>query len=302
MQAISGTRAGQPRQVRGTQVGQERQYSVANPELEEKFSRALEALNRTDFPAAIEILSELLADDSENGEAWLQLGVCYLETGQPDLALEALTRAVKAAPEHATAHYVLGNAYGTTGQLERAAACYRRCLEIDPRHSKAEEFLIKAESLIESREHYRTGLKHLYSSEPSAQDLNHALRELIQSVAIFDGSPARDNLLECARKLEAFQTEWPVAVEVTPELENWAQACERGYQCVRFKNWVGAAVAYEEALGYRVPDAFVHHALGFSFVELGETSDAVRAWLRVLELDPGYDFARFGRLQSNPQT
>ena len=269
---------------------------MANQDLQNKLARAMEALSRTDFPAAIEILSELVVDDSDNGEAWLQLGVCYLETGRPDLALEALTRAVKAAPTHATAHYVLGNAHGTAGQLERAAACYRRALELDPHHAKAEEFLIRAESLMESREHYRTGLKLLYSSQPSPQDLNQALRELVQSVAIFDGSPARDNLLECARQLQACKTEWPVATAVTPELENWARACQRGYVCVQQKNWVGARVAYEEALSYRVQDAFVHHALAFSFIELGEVGDAVRAWLRVLELDPNYDFRGFGRL------
>ncbi len=257
----------------------------------------MEALSQTDFTAAIEMLSEVVVEDSGNAEAWLQLGVCYLETRQPDLAVEALTRAVKAAPEHATAHYVLGNACGTIGQLERAAACYRRALEIDPHHAKAEEFLIKTESLIESRELYRTGLKLLYSAEPTVQDLNQALRELIQSAAIFPDSPARENLLECSRKLFALKTEWPIPTEVTPELENWAKACERGYQCVAFKNWVGASAAYDEALSYRVGDAFVHHALGISFAELGDMDDAVRAWLRALELDPGYDFARFGRVQ-----
>ena len=155
----------------------------------EKFQRAMEALSQADFPAAIELLGEVVVNDSTNGEAWLQLGVCYLETQQPDLALEALTRAVEAAPEHATAHYVLGNAYGSTGNLERAAACYRRALEIDPDHAKAEEFLVKAESLLESRERYRAGLKLLYSAAPSAADLNRALRELVQSVAIFPESP-----------------------------------------------------------------------------------------------------------------
>jgi len=265
--------------------------------LEEKFARAKEALTQTDFPAAIELLSEVVVEDSENAEAWAQLGVCYLETRQPDLALEALTRAVKADPRHATAHYLLGNAYGTLGQLERAAACYRQALEIDPGHAKAEEFLIKAESLIESREHFRTGLRLLYSAEPSAANLNQALRELVQSAAIFDGSPARENLLECARKIFSLKSPLPITAETTPELEKWAAACERGFQCVQFKNWMGARLAYEEALGYRVEDAFVHHALGFSFIELGEMGDAVRAWLRVLELEPDYDFTRFGRVE-----
>ncbi len=266
-------------------------------ELKEKLDRALDAVSRADFPAAIEMLAEVVVEDSENAEAWRQLGICYLETAQPDLAIEALTRALRCDPGHATTHYVLGNAYGSTAQLERAAACYRRALEIEPNHAKAEEFLIKAESLLESREHFRTGLRILYSAEPSAADLNQALRELVQSTAIFDASPARDNLLECARKLLAFKTERTIPVEVRPELEKWASSCERGFQCVEFKNWVGTRAAYDEALSYRTGDAFVHHALGFSFAELGEIDNAVRAWLRVLELDPKYDFARFGRVK-----
>lgn len=270
---------------------------MVNQELNAKLARAKEALSRADFPGAIALLSEVVVEDSENAEAWCYLGVCYLETARPDLAVEALTRAANVDPRHATAHYLLGNAYGTSGELEKAAACYRRALEIDPHHAKAEEFLIRTESLLESREHYRTGLKLLYTAEPTPEDLNQALRELVQSTAIFDGSPARDNLLECARKLFGLKSELAIPVKITPDLKNWAHACERGYQCVLFNNWTGARLAYEDALGYRVHDAFVHHALGFSFLELGETGDAVRAWLRVFELDPSYDFTRFGRVE-----
>jgi tetratricopeptide (TPR) repeat protein len=270
---------------------------VAHREPDDKYARAKKALRQADFPAAIALLEEVVVEDSDRAEAWCELGVCYLETQRPDLAVEALKRAVSTAPEDANAHYLLGNAYGTVGQLERAAACYRRALEIDPRHAKAEEFLMRAESLLESRAHYRAGLSLLYSSDSSAGNLSQALREFVQSVAIFDGSPAGDNLLECSRKLLATMAEKAIAVKIAPELEAWANACERGYQCVRFRNWVGTQAAYEEALTYRVQDAFVHHALGFSFVEQGNIQDAVRAWLRVLELDPNYDFSRFGHVQ-----
>ena len=270
-------------------------------ELDEKFARAKEALSRADFSAAITLLEEFLVEPASQpkgyAEAWRDLGVCYLETQRPDMALEALTRAVRAAPEDATAHYLLGNACGTLGQLERAAACYRRALEIDPQHAKAEEFLMKAESLLESRDHYRTGLSLLYSSQPSPQDLNRAMCELAQSVAIFGGSPARDNLLECARRLLALMTEWLIPMQISPELEPWVAACERGFHCMRFRNWLGARVAYQEALSYRVQDAFVHSALAFCLVELGEPDEAVRAWLRALELDPNFDFTRLGRIQ-----
>jgi tetratricopeptide (TPR) repeat protein len=263
---------------------------------DERLAKARESLSQADFTSAISFLEKLVGEDSGNSEAWRELGVCYLETRQPERALEALACAIHATPEDAAAHYLLGNACGSVGQLERAAGCYRRVLELDPRHVKAEEFLVKAESLLESREHYRRGLKWLYSPLPSAQNLNQALRELAQSIAVFQDSPARDNLLECARRLMAQKQEWIIHVNLAAETEPWVAACERGYHCVSFHNWVGARAAYDEALRHRSGDAFVHHALGFSLVELGELDDSVRAWLRTIELDPNYDFTRFGRL------
>ncbi len=261
-----------------------------------KFDQAKEAVSRADFSMAIELLGEVVVEDPGNSQAWRQLGVCYLETRQPDLAVEALSRCVNTAPRDATAQYLLGNALGTMGNLERAAACYRQALAIDAHHTKAEGFLIKTESLLASRDHYQRGLKLLYSTSPSAADLNQSLRELLQSVAIFQNSPARDNLPDCARMLLARKSECKLPLRITRETELWAAACERGWQCVRFANWVGARAAYEEALSYRTDDAFVHHALGFSLVELGDPDDAVRAWLRVLELDSAYDFTLFGHV------
>ena len=270
---------------------------VTNNESEDRLARAREALGQADFPAAISLLEELVVEDSANAPAWSQLGVCYLETQRPSDAVEALSRAVQAAPMDADTHYLMGNACGSLGQLERAAACYRRALELDSHHAKAEEFLMKVESLLESREHYRTALSLLYSQNPSHNDLNRAFRELILSVVIFENSPARDNLPEAARRLLALQQEHPLALEITSEFQPWAAACERGFQCIHFKNWAGAQAAYEEALSYRVNDAFVHQALGFSFIEIGEIDNAVHAWLRALELDPECDFTHLTRLR-----
>jgi tetratricopeptide (TPR) repeat protein len=271
--------------------------SVTHIEPEDRLARALEAMGQADFPGAISLLEELVLEDSANAPAWSQLGVCYLETQRPSDALEALSRAVQAAPTNADTHYLLGNASGSMGQLDRAADCYRRALELNPHHAKAEEFLMKVESLLESREHYRTGLGLLHAANPSPDDLNRCLRELTLSVAIFENSPARDNLQDASRLLLGLQKEWPLPMEITPELQPWAAACERGYQCMHFKNWIGTQTAYEEALSYRVADAFVHQALGFSFIELGEIDNAVQAWLRAMEMDSDCDFTRLVRIQ-----
>lgn len=266
-------------------------------ELEAKLQQGLEALTRADFPEAIRMLEQVVVEDPSNARAWRELGVSYLEIRQPMIALEALERSLQADAADADTHYVLGGACGTLGQLERAAACYRHALELNPEHAKAEEFLIRTESLLESRDHYRRGLKLLYAAEPSVADLNQAVRELVQSAAIFNGSPAADNLADCAEKLLSLRRERTVLVEAGAGLANWRRACERGYECSVAGNWPGVRAAYEEALAFRAGDAFVHHALGFSLVFLGETADAVRAWLRTLELDGSYDFSCFGRVK-----
>ena len=259
--------------------------------------QGLEALNRADFPAAIDSLSQVVSADSRNAPAWRALGVCYLEIRQPDVALTALERALQANPEEADTHYILGNACGTLGQLERAAACYRRALELDPQHAKAEEFLIRTEALLTSREHYRRGLRLLYEPEPNASNLNQAVRDLVQSAAIFEDSPANDSLADCARKLLELRQEFAVTAPARPGLDGWKRACERGYQCMLARNWRGACAGYEDALDYRAGDPFVYHALGFSLAMLERPADAVRVWLRTLELDSDYDFAKFGRVQ-----
>jgi tetratricopeptide (TPR) repeat protein len=269
---------------------------MPDPRLKAKLEQGVEAVRRAEFPEAIQIFSEVAGEEPENSEAWRSLGECYLETRQLDLALEALTRAVKYDPHDAQAHYLLGHACGSSGQLESAAACYRRALEIEPTHAKAEEFLMKAESLLESREHFRNALKHLYAADPGPTEINIAVRELIESIAIFEDSPAHQNLRECAQKLFEIRTPMTIPVRVTPDLDLWARACERGYVCVEAKNWEGGRAAYDEALGYRYQNSFVHHALGLCLAELGETKAAVSAWLRLLELDSNYDFTRFGQL------
>jgi len=269
---------------------------MSTEDTQQRFQNGLDALNRADFLGAIEDLGEVVAKDSSNAAAWRALGVCYLEMREPATALEAVERSLSADPEQPDTHYVLGSACGTLGQLERAAACYRRALELDPNHAKAEEFLIRTEALLESREHYRRALRLLYSSEPNRDGLNQALRELVQSTAIFEHSPARESLVDCAQKLLGLRQEVTLAASKTPLTENWVRACERGYQCTLFGNWVGARDAYQDALAYRVSDAFVHHALGFSFLLLGEPEEAIHAWLRTLELNPDYDFTRFSRV------
>ncbi len=147
----------------------------------ELFQEGIAALEQAAFEQAEEIFGELVRADETNADGWYHLAVCYLERQRADLAVEALQRALALRPNDAETHYLLGTALGSAGQIDGAAASYRRALALNPAHHKAEEFLIRAESLIASREHFRQALKLLNTAPDTGsakrQMLNQALRE-----------------------------------------------------------------------------------------------------------------------------
>lgn len=263
----------------------------------EVFDAALEALGQADFQQAAELFSEIVGANPENSEAWAYLGLCYLETGQTESAIEALEQALAVEEENADIHYLLGNAVSGHGEFDRAAACYRRALGLDPHHQKAEEALIRVESILESRRHYRIALRILTRREPPDRYLDLALREMLESIAIYSDSPAGDDLSYCVREILAQGREVSLEVPVTGKLARWARLCGEGHQALRAGEFSRATRCFEEAVGHRDTDAFVFHALALSLYSLGRTDEALRAWMRVTELDPDFDLSTLTRLR-----
>jgi len=73
------------------------------------------------------------ASDEEQAEVNLALGVGYLEEGRPDLAIEALLRAVDAEPRMPRAHSALAVAYDQNGSIDLAEEHHRRAAQLAPR-------------------------------------------------------------------------------------------------------------------------------------------------------------------------
>jgi tetratricopeptide (TPR) repeat protein len=268
----------------------------------EKFEFGLRALEEAEFNEAIEIFSEIAVNNPDRYEVWINLGVCYLETARPDLAVEAFERAVKSDSNQAEGFYLLGTAMGAFGNIDKAAEHYKQALEIDPHHQKAEEFLSKTNTLIESREHYRRALRLLNGENKSDNHINLGIGELLQSVAIFHNSPARHNLGQIIDETIKLKKEKALQIDTILEKDKlWAKNCETGFKYLTKGLWESAISYYNQALSFRSYDAFVHHSLGIAFFKVGAAEDTVKAWLKVLELDPDYDFTtlvnlpKFGR-------
>ncbi|HEX2878316.1 MAG TPA: tetratricopeptide repeat protein [Polyangiaceae bacterium] len=87
------------------------------------------------YSAAIETLKPLSQDilyqTPEN--AWGNLGWAYLDSGQTELAIDALQRAIAAQPLFCVGHYRLGRAYEKKGDRQAAVQAYSRAIDADER-------------------------------------------------------------------------------------------------------------------------------------------------------------------------
>lgn len=91
---------------------------------------ALRTLERYD--EALAPLGQAAALSPKSVHLWLAIGWCRKRTGQIDLAIEALERAVQIGPDDALNHYNLACYLSLNGQKERALAHLAQALKIDP--------------------------------------------------------------------------------------------------------------------------------------------------------------------------
>jgi type IV pilus assembly protein PilF len=90
-------------------------------------------IHRKRYPEAIRVLKPLTTDilyqTPEN--AWGNLGLAYLESGQLSRAIDALRRSVAAQPLFCVGNYRLGLAYEQNRQPRQAEKAYTRALETE---------------------------------------------------------------------------------------------------------------------------------------------------------------------------
>jgi protein O-GlcNAc transferase len=267
------------------------------PTPDQAIKRGLQALELAEFEDAIQLFEQAAIEDSSDPKSWFYLGLCYLETGRAEDAIEALGRAIAADSNYDDAHYLLGTAYGAIGQIDRAAESYRNALAIRSDHPKADEFLMRTEALIASREHYRSALRLIYTPGSDHGAMNQAIRDLLHSMAIFNASPAINEFQRLADQVIKSGQQIGIAV-AGGEGPFWGAALKRAQQAFDRTAWPEAAAAYHEALDLSSEHAFIHHALGLIYFTLGDAESGIRAWQQTLDLEPEYNFLVIGRIDS----
>ncbi len=84
------------------------------------------------YDSAIEYIRKALELNSDNAEAYTNLGNAYKNKGQLDKAITSYEKAIKLKPHLAMAHNNLGSVFQEKGRLDEAVTCYQKALNLDP--------------------------------------------------------------------------------------------------------------------------------------------------------------------------
>lgn len=88
---------------------------------------------------AIDLLEQSIAQDPTFPDAYNNLGMVYIETGEIAAAIEVLREAVVVRPDFAQAHNNLGRALYIANDIAGALSAFDDAIAIDPGYQKARE-------------------------------------------------------------------------------------------------------------------------------------------------------------------
>ncbi len=98
---------------------------------DDQFKTGQEALQKGDYPAAINALKEAVKNNKKNGEAFLLLGKAYLMVDSTDLAIATLVQARELEPTNNAVFMLLGDTYAKQKIWAAAVEQYKKVTEAD---------------------------------------------------------------------------------------------------------------------------------------------------------------------------
>jgi tetratricopeptide (TPR) repeat protein len=90
------------------------------------------------YEVALPYLERAVAADASNADAWYNLAVTYQKLGENDKALPILERLVGGHPSDKTYQYSYGSALRKIGRKKEALRAFRKAIEIDRQYVEAQ--------------------------------------------------------------------------------------------------------------------------------------------------------------------
>ena len=253
---------------------------------------------------------QILEADSNHADALHMLGVLAHQTGQQQLAVEMISRAIAQNGQMPAFHNNLGNVYAAAGNWQDAEAAFRRALDRKPDYAEARYNLGNALQAQNNLEAAAAAYQHALRLRPNHAEtclnlsnvlqaqgkLEEALEASQRAIALKpDLAAAHNNLgniLAAQNRFEAAVAAYSRALTLRPNL---AEAHHnRGLALLNAGRADEAAVSCRQAVSHKPDYIAAYITLGHALTQSADTEEALRCYQRAITLDPNCGEAMWG--------
>jgi tetratricopeptide (TPR) repeat protein len=271
--------------------------------MDNSLSTAFQFHQRGRLDDAARIYQMILAGNPGHADAHHLLGVVALQQGQPQRAVELISRAIALRPDLAPYHANLGEAYRTLGRYDAAVACCRTALKLEPRFPGAGNNLgLSLHALGETKaaiEQFRETLRiqpdfamahnnlaiTLRSLGEKAEAIKHFDLALKYTPTLAESHSNLGQLLFEEGRLQEALTHCREAVRLRPDFPE--AHTNLGIVYRGLGRGAEAKACYAEALRLNPELAVACNNMGQVVQEEGNLDESITWYRRSLDLDPG---------------
>lgn len=235
---------------------------------QEQINALLALFEAKRYSDAIARCKKLTKRFPSHGLAWNILGLSYIYTGTPELALRPLKTTVELAPNSASVRGNLGNVFRDLGRLQEAEHHYRTALKIDSRYLPAlinlGAVLLDMNRLDDAEDCYLSALKINPTLASLHRDLGNVLRRegrLSDALACYQSAQSLD-----PHSYTTYYV-WAAALWENGEVEK-------------------AIEYYQKALNLNPDLAGAHNDLAVALLKSGQWDDCVTHSQAAIRLNP----------------
>ena len=211
---------------------------------------------------------EILRQDPGNIDAMHLLGVLAFQGGQPEMAVQLISAALRKREDAPAFHYNLAEALMACGRAEDAVNSYRRALELQPDYFEARNNLANALNGLREYERAAVEAQAAIDIQPLSAAPYNNLGNALWGMAKYDDAIA------------AYQS----AVERKPD---FAEAFKNYGMCLCAAGRLEEGVEkFKEAIRLKPTLPNVHSDLGLALIHMERPKDALRYFQNAVDLDP----------------
>ncbi|KAI4579004.1 hypothetical protein MJG53_000879 [Ovis ammon polii x Ovis aries] len=217
------------------------------------FEEGLKRLKEGDLPVTILFMEAAILQDPGDAEAWQFLGITQAENENEQAAIVALQRCLELQPNNLKALMALAVSYTNTGHQQDACEALKNWIKQNPKY----KYLVKSKK-------GSPGLTRRMSKSPVDSSVLEGVKELYLEAAHQNGDVIDPDL----------QTGLGVLFHLSGEFNR-------------------AIDAFNAALTVRPEDYSLWNRLGATLANGDRSEEAVEAYTRALEIQPGFIRSRY---------